>query len=161
MMYPEVMLENKKLFTIINCLSNIIFLYIFCFTGKLCQNVFYTLNLAMKSFIGKHHWKIINTLCCAAFIWQFYGVLHDWIVPTQKTTDMTKKNLNDFDFPIIFKICVQPGFNITALKDEGYSGINEYFLGKSRFNNSLYGWAGHNNASGTRGTVEGNLSDKR
>ena len=89
-----------------------------------------------------------------ACIWQFYGEFNDWSYPSQKTADITEKKLDDIEFPIIFKICVKPGFNISALKEEGYSGISVYFLGRSRFNSSLYGWAGHSNTSGARGTVE-------
>ena len=48
---------------------------------------------------------------------------------------------------------MKPGFNTTALKEEGYAGISEYFLGQSRFNNSLYGWAGHTITSEVRDTV--------
>ena len=110
-----------------------------------------TFIFAMRSFITKHHWKLINILCCVACIWQFYGVVYDWVYPSQKTTDVTEKKLDDIEFPIIFKICIKPGFNNTAFKEEGYSDITDYFLGRSRFNSSVYGWAGH---SGAQRTVE-------
>lgn len=71
-----------------------------------------------------------------------------------KTTDITEKQLKNLQFPIMFKICMKPGFNTTALKEEGYAGISEYFLGRSRFNSSVYGWAGHSNTSEARSTVD-------
>ena len=108
----------------------------------------------MKTFIAKHHRKTLNMLCCIAFCWQLYGILGDWIHPSQKTTDISEDQLKDLTFPITFKVCMKPGFNTTALKEEGYASISEYFFGQSRFNNSLYGWAGHTNTSDTRDTLE-------
>ena len=93
-------------------------------------------------------------LCCIAFSWQLYGILDDWINPSLKTTDITEKQLEDLKFPIIFKICMKPGFNTTALKEEGYAGISKYFRGQSSYNSSVYGWAGHTNTSEIRTTVD-------
>ena len=50
---------------------------------------------------------------------------------------------------------MKPGFNSSALKEEGYESISEYFMGRSRYNSSLYGWAGHYNNSNTKDSVEG------
>ena len=49
----------------------------------------------------------------------------------------------EIEFPVIFKICIYPGINNTALKEVGYSEIWDYFTGKSDHNKSFYGWAGH------------------
>ena len=76
------------------------------------------------------------------------------LILCKKNPDITEVQLKDLTFPIIFKICMKPGFKTTALKEEGYAGISEYFLGQSRFNNSLYGWAGNTNMSNTRDTME-------
>ena len=43
------------------------------------------------------------------------------------------------------------------MDDAGYDtkyGSWGYFLGKSKWNRSIEGWAGHTNASGVRGSVE-------
>ena len=108
----------------------------------------------MSTFLMKHHWKILNLLCCFAFIWQLYGIMDDWIHPSRKTTDIMENKLEDLEFPIVFKVCLKPGFNITALKEEGYSSIPGYFTGQSRYNSSIYGWAGHINNSQSKSTVE-------
>ena len=108
----------------------------------------------MPHWIVKHHRKILNLLCCVAFTWQLFGMADEWINPVQKTTDITEKKLNDMKFPIIFKICMKPGFNVAALNREGYASITDYFLGQSRYNSSIYGWAGHTNTSETRNTVD-------
>ena len=108
----------------------------------------------MNKLIVEHGWKILTLLCCLAFTFQLFGIVKEWINPVQKTTDITEKKLNDMKFPIIFKICMKPGFNVAALKKEGYASVTDYFLGQSRYNSSIYGWAGHTNTSETRGTVD-------
>ena len=40
-----------------------------------------------------------------------------------------------------------------ALNEVGYEDTWSYFLGQSKFNQSVYGWAGHTEDSGTIGTV--------
>ena len=69
---------------------------------------------------------------------------------------METRSIQDEDFPLIFKICVQPAFNKTAIEETGYGHIFKYFQGRSstRFNKSVFGWAGHTEDSGTYGTVE-------
>ena len=67
------------------------------------------------------------------------NILH----PTQTTTSIEEKELKEL--PLIFKICVKPGFDVEELRKEGYDGIYEYFLGKSRYSSIAYGWSGHGN----------------
>ena len=107
----------------------------------------------LKTKIASHHLKVLNLLCCMAFSWQIFCIFKEWILPSQEITSATEVKLTDIELPILFKVCPDPGFNTTALREEGYAGIYEYFLGRSMFNTSLYGWAGHTNNSQTRGTV--------
>ena len=51
--------------------------------------------------------------------------------------------LEELEFPVVFKISLIPGFNTTALNEAGYNDSWSYFQGKSKFDNSTYGWAGH------------------
>ena len=53
-----------------------------------------------------------------------------------------KKDLNEIEFPVLFKLCVTPGFKLEKIVGSGYSDLFYYFLGKSKFGNN-YGWAGH------------------
>ena len=66
------------------------------------------------------------------------------------------KTLEGRDFPLVFKICIQPSFSKpAAFQDAGYKSLYHYFLGQSRFNSSIYGWAGHaSNLSGLKSTVK-------
>ena len=93
-------------------------------------------------------------ICCLAFTWQVYEIVDSGIHSQQAVTGIKKKKLQDMDFPVVFKICPDPAFNITLLKKEGYAKISGYFRGESRFNKSIYGWAGHTNTFETRDSVE-------
>ena len=56
---------------------------------------------------------------------------------------MSEINVTIKDFPVVFKICITPGFDAKNLKFVGYSSVYNYFAGESRHNSSLIGWAGH------------------
>ena len=61
------------------------------------------------------------------------------------------------NFPLVFKVCFSPGLRLSAMEDAGYNtryGSWDYFLGKSKYNRSIVGWAGHTKTSGVRGSVE-------
>ena len=58
------------------------------------------------------------------------------------------------DFPLLARVCVRPGFNMLALREAGYNSTDSYFTGKSRFNSSVIGWAGHTKYGKAVGKVE-------
>ena len=107
----------------------------------------------LKNIIQKHHWKVLNLCCILLFCWQTSGILSEWVHPSKTITRTTKKKLDKIEFPILFKICLNPGLNQTAIQEEGYLFDINYFTGESKFNGSLYGWAGHTNTSEARSTV--------
>ena len=44
--------------------------------------------------------------------------------PTQTVVNTRRLNLSHFDvFPVVFKLCIQPGFNQTAVVEAGYSEV--------------------------------------
>ena len=65
---------------------------------------------------------------------------------------MAFKDLDSF--PLVIKICVSPGFNQTAIYELGYAGLWQYFRGKSRFDNNVFGWAGHTDQNTSWATVQ-------
>ena len=93
-------------------------------------------------------------MCCLAFTWQAYEIVVSDFHSSQTLTRIEEKKLKDMDFPVIFKICPDPGFNITLLREEGYETRSGYFRGESQFNKSIYGWAGHTETCETRDSVE-------
>ena len=102
----------------------------------------------------KSVWVLANLVCTAVLVLQLGFVLEGYINPTITRTWEEEMLLEDIGFPVTIKICVIPGFNQTALDEAGYSDTWTYFLGQSKFNDSVYGWAGHTEDSGTLGTVE-------
>ena len=85
------------------------------------------------------------------FMIQVSHLIGDILKPTKTLTNVEEVKLQDFDFPINVKICLRPGFNITALQKLGYRNFLTYVLGLSSFNSSqgssLFGWGGHTNDS--------------
>ena len=98
-------------------------------------------------------WILANFVCTAILTVQLGHVLEGYIKPTITRTWEEEVPLQDIDFPVVIKICVVPGFNQTALYEVGYDGTWNYFLGQSKFNDSVIGWAGHTVDSGTIGTA--------
>jgi hypothetical protein len=99
-------------------------------------------------------WLLVHFACTAALLVQLGFVFwNGYIRPSVTNTVVEERDLQDMDLPVIFRICILPGFNDTALEEEGYGSITKYFKGESKYNHSLLGWAGHTNTSGVRGGV--------
>ena len=99
-------------------------------------------------------WILANITCTVILTVQLSVVFEGYIKPTITRTWEKDVPLQNMDFPLVIKVCVIPGFNHTALQEMGYQNTWDYFLGQSRFNQSVYGWAGHTNQSGTIKSVE-------
>ena len=63
--------------------------------------------------------------------------------PDETELRVVEKMLVDVEFPALFKLCVKPAFNQTELEAAGYESSWGYFRGRSRYNASIFGWAGH------------------
>ena len=98
---------------------------------------------------SKNYLIILHLACFAAFAIQFGNVLEGYLVPRETHVTVTERRLRTFDFPLVIKICVSPGFNISAIHEAGYSKLFNYFRGESASNGSVYGWAGHGGAPRT------------
>ena len=106
-----------------------------------------------RFFTKKTLWIFANLLCTAILTVQLGFVLERFFRPTITSTWEEEVLLEDIDFPVVINICVNPGFNQRALHEVGYNDTLSYFLGQSRFNNSIIGWGGHTKDSGPIGTV--------
>ena len=91
----------------------------------------------------KYAWILVNAICAFILTFQLCILLDDYINPTVTHTWEKDVKLEELEFPVVFKICLIPGFNTTALNEAGYDDSWSYFQGKSKFDNSTYGWAGH------------------
>jgi hypothetical protein len=104
------------------------------------------------------HWALLKLACTTALLVQLGLVIKGYVAPTLTNTRVEQQDLKDMDFPLIFKICVEPGFDQKAILEAGYQTSWDYFMGRSRFNSSIFGWAGHTNTSGVQGSVAEILS---
>ena len=91
----------------------------------------------------KSPWYLIRIGCLVAFMVQTTTLIVNMINPKETLIKTQIMNFDKIDFPLTFKICITPGFNTTELKALGYENILGYFEGRSRFNTSIIGWAGH------------------
>ena len=68
-----------------------------------------------------------------------------------------KKDIEDIEFPISFILCINPKKNgVEKMKTFGYLDEWSFFFGKSMFNDSIIGWAGHSKNGSIYETAEGN-----
>jgi hypothetical protein len=86
---------------------------------------------------------LLNTCCIIAFLVQISFITYGYIKPERPITETFRQDLDEMEFPVVFKVCVIPAFNDSAVKKEGYRGATGFFDGKSRFNDSILGWGGH------------------
>ena len=116
---------------------------------------------------GKYFWWTVYVLCILALFIQIYPLLRSkfptltmltkfssraYIYPTKTSTRQEEVSMKDF--PLLTRVCVRPGFDMVALRRAGYFSTDGYFSGKSMFNSSLIGWAGHSKDGKVAGTVE-------
>ena len=97
----------------------------------------------ITKFLTTKYWLIIHFGFFLAFLVQFTSIVQDLLHPSQTTIRIQEHKVTDI--PILFKICVNPGFNLTKIKEEGYTNTYYYFLGQSMYSNTSYGWSGINN----------------
>ena len=105
----------------------------------------------------KRPWLFIYLVCFIAFLCQLFSLIGSYVHPSQTVTSVEKKDLNDIPFPVLFKICIKPGFDREELLTAGYLHAGRYFLGESRFNGSIHGWAGHLPDGRVKGNVAGRV----
>ena len=99
---------------------------------------------------------LVKLICLIAFLLQTTKLLNGMINPRDTLTGTERVAFEKIDFPLIFKVCIQPGFDDEELKNMGYANNVAYFNGQSRFNASIFGWAGHT----PDGKVMSNVSGK-
>ena len=83
-------------------------------------------------------------------------MLRSYFYPSKINTRLEEiplKNLKSF--PLLAKLCVRPGFDISALRRAGYYNTNHFFAGKSKFEKDHFvGWAGHTESGEVVSSVE-------
>ena len=103
---------------------------------------------------AKRVWVLVNFFCVSLLGLQLVNLCIEYIKPSMTITQERRVKLEDIEFPVVIKICMIPGFNEDAIREAGYDESWFYFYGQSKFNESIFGWAGHNNRSEVLGGVE-------
>ena len=95
-------------------------------------------------------------ITCIVHISVIFYYLINPKIPSVKIDEV---DLSETSFPLIFWFCIDDKTN-EKYKDIGYENDYNFFFGKSKFNDSMFGWNGHKRDGTTRGSVEGksNLS---
>ena len=101
---------------------------------------------------------VLHVGCTIAFSVQMILLTRALMYPEHTVSRIFRKNLTIQEFPVVFKICIKPGFDKEALKETGYENVFSYFWGISQYNKSLLGWAGHTAEGGVFSNVTGKLS---
>ena len=92
---------------------------------------------------------VVHLLCGAALLLQLTTLLHSLLSPTLTHTTMEEVRLEDLPIPLSIRLCIKPSFDTLALEELGYADVYNYFLGRSRYNKTVIGWAGHSNINYT------------
>ena len=82
-------------------------------------------------------------------------ILYNTLYPDQPNVRFYEKKLKDMTFPVVFKICFDNEFETEKMMSVGYDRIWDFYRGRSRYNESLYGWNGHTEDGSTLGSEEG------
>ena len=81
------------------------------------------------------------------------GLFNSSQLQLHRDTQIFESHLSDIDFPVIFKICALPGFNLEELRSVGYESPRKYLYSYSPFNSSIIGWSGHSEDGASFETV--------
>ena len=60
-------------------------------------------------------WVLLHLVCSLAVSIQVVLVLQEFVNPQTTNSEIKEIHLQDLDFPLLFKICIDPSFNDTAL----------------------------------------------
>ena len=104
---------------------------------------------------NRYIWLCIHSVGFIAFICHVCIMAYLHLNPAFKETHFEERKLDKMDFPVVFKICFKPGFDVEKLEEVGYGSVYSYFSGQSKYNKSVFGWAGHLESGGVFGSVEG------
>ena len=99
---------------------------------------------------------IINFMFSIAFIFHVSWIIFLIVHPPLPEVEVSKEDLRDLEFPLVFRICAFELFgNTERYENVGYSDYWEFFNGNSMYNSELFGWSGFTEDNTTIATVEG------
>ena len=98
----------------------------------------------------------INVFFSIIFLIHISSIGYYTLYPELPELVVSKKNLNEIEFPMTFRLCAfELNNTVSRYQSYGYARYGDYFRGRSMFNDTLYGWAGHDKNGSTLGNIEG------
>ena len=94
----------------------------------------------------------LQTLCVVHISYILFFTLN----PTLPSIEIYEQDLKKVEFPLAFRVCVDEKTYDKYTKI-GYINDWEFFLGRSMYNKSMFGWNGHTENGTTIGSVKGIL----
>ena len=102
----------------------------------------------------------INVFFSIVFLMHISSIGYHTLYPELPDIVVSKKNLNEIDFPMTFRICafeLNDTDTVSRYQSFGYADYVDFFRGRSMFNDTLYRWAGHDKYGSVLGNVEGEM----
>ena len=100
----------------------------------------------------------IHVVFSVIFLIHISTIGYDILYPEVPEIVVNKRNLNDIDFPMTFRICAFELYDtVSRYQSFGYDSYPNFFRGRSMFNTTLYGWAGHDENGSIVGNIEGEM----
>ena len=109
----------------------------------------------MAKSIFKQLITLINFTLLIICITNSCDVIYRLVNPELPSFREYETKLKDIEFPLSFKICLNELKPDDRYKKLGYWSRSYFFLGRSKFNYSHFGWNGHTEDGATIGTTEG------
>ena len=123
------------------------------------NQVVYFVEENMKK-VSKNPKIIVNVILLSVFTIHILILSHQVMNPEIPSVKIYDKTMNEINFPLVFKICAFELKNVDARYQKyGYSREYHYFIGKSMYNESIFGWNGHTKKGSTIRPFEGTLID--
>ena len=99
---------------------------------------------------------LINIIFSLFFICHLFFIVNKLVNPDLPEVDVSNVELEDIDFPLVFRICINElSGNDAKYQAVGYNDSWDFFKGISRYDRSLVGWNGFKENGEILGSVKG------
>ena len=99
--------------------------------------------------------KVLVLIFSIIFLVQFCHLISRFVRPTQLNTVVEVVRMEELEeFPLVFKFCMRPGWNATALEEHGYSSVDQFFWGWTKSSYNDVGWGGENASDSPAGRLQ-------
>ena len=108
--------------------------------------------------MSRAYMKALNIIFSIVFLFHFLNMAYETLNPSLPVIEVYKKDLSQLEFPIVFKLCMTDVDQVranTRYEDVGYEDVDDFFLGESKYNETIYGWSGFTEYNEPLGSVEG------